>query len=113
TAVAAMLSAADRPTALLCQNDCCALGVVRAASRMGIAIPSQLSVIGFDDVDFAALVTPPLTSVRVNVREMGRRAVRELMIQMNGGAQPHACACRVRLIPELVIRESTAPPPTA
>ncbi|HEV7301313.1 MAG TPA: LacI family DNA-binding transcriptional regulator [Tepidisphaeraceae bacterium] len=103
-----ILRQADRPTALMCGNDCYALGVVRAASRLGISIPDGLSLVGFDDVDFASLITPPLTTVRVPVQEMGRQAVRQLMIHMKGTMRPRSSGCRVRLLPELVVRESTA-----
>ncbi|CAN5507869.1 hypothetical protein BH10PLA1_BH10PLA1_13450 [soil metagenome] len=108
-AVSSMLSHADRPTALMCSNDCDALGVVRAASGLGISIPGELSVMGFDDVDFASLITPPLTTVRVPVQEMGRQAVRQLMIQLKGGSPTKLRGCHVRLLPELIVRESTAP----
>ncbi len=107
--VGEMLERSDRPSALLCQNDCCALGVMRAASRRGISVPSQLSVVGFDDVDSASLVTPPLSTVRVPVREMGRQAVRQLIVYLKGGRVVRGRGCRIRLIPELVLRESTAP----
>ena len=107
-----ILSLSSRPTALLCANDCYALGVVRAASGLGIRIPKDLSVVGFDDVDFAAMVTPPLTTVRVPVQEMGRQAVRQLMISMQRGTTTRQLGCHVRLMPELVIRQSaTAPTP--
>lgn len=107
-AVTGILKQADRPTALLCNNDCYALGVVRAASGLGISIPEQLSIVGFDDVDFASLITPPLTTVRVPVQEMGRQAVRQLMIHMKGGSRSRPRGCNVRLLPELIVRESTA-----
>ena len=60
-----ILEHAQRPTALICANDCYALGVARAANSLNMTIPHGLSVVGFDDVEFAAMVTPPLTSVRV------------------------------------------------
>lgn len=109
-AVRAMLAQAERPTALVCANDCYAMGVVRAASGLGIAIPGQLSVVGFDDADMAAMVTPPLTTVRVPLVEMGRQAVRQLMINMQAGGSPRACGCQVRLTPQLVVRQSVAEP---
>ncbi len=109
-AVTEILQQADRPTALMCSNDCYALGVVRSASAMGVSIPGDLSVVGFDDVDFASLITPPLSTVRVPVQEMGRQAVRQLMIQLKGGSPTKSRGCHVRLLPELVLRESTAPP---
>jgi DNA-binding LacI/PurR family transcriptional regulator len=110
-ATAEILKLSDRPTALICANDCYALGVVRAAARLGVSIPQQLSVTGFDDVDFASFVTPPLTTVRVPIQEMGRQAVRQLMIQVKGGTPTKSRGCHVRLLPELVVRESTAAVP--
>jgi len=107
-AVSEMLKHPDRPSALMCSNDCYALGVVRAASALNISIPGELSVMGFDDVDFASLITPPLSTVRVPVQEMGRQAVRQLMIQMKGGSPAKTRGCHVRLLPELIVRESTA-----
>jgi LacI family transcriptional regulator len=104
-----ILARPDRPSALLCVNDFSALGVVRAASKAGISIPKDLSVIGFDDEDAAAVVTPALTTMRVPMAEMGRQAVRQLMIQIQGGPTPRTRGCRVRLAPELIVRQSTGP----
>lgn len=109
-AVRAILERPERPTALVCSNDCYALGVVRAANSLGLSIPERLSVVGFDDVEFASLVTPPLTTVRVPLREMGRQAVRELMGQVQVGVSPRHRGCHVRLLPDLVVRRSTAAP---
>jgi LacI family transcriptional regulator len=83
--------------------------VLRAASALGIRCPEELSLVGFDDQEVAALVTPALTTVRVPMIEMGRQAVRQLMIQIMRGPEAGALGCRVRLMPELVIRQSTAP----
>lgn len=105
-----ILELEDRPSALIAANDCYALGVIRAAAALGIAIPQQLSVVGFDDEDFSSMVTPPLTTAHVPLAEMGRQAVRQLMIPMLGGAMPPHRGCAVRLIPELVIRASAAAP---
>lgn len=101
-----ILELADRPSALVCANDCYALGVLRSASQLGISIPGELSVVGFDDEDFAAMVTPPLTTVRVPLQEMGRQAVRQLMIPMLGGPVPARRGVVVRLAPELIVRGS-------
>lgn len=105
-----LLGHVDRPTAILCANDCTAFGVLRGASEMGIAVPSQLSVVGFDDEEAASLVTPALTTVHVPMAEIGRQAVRQLMIQMQLGASNRTCGCRIRMLPELVVRSSAAAP---
>ena len=103
-----ILESADRPTALVCANDFHALGVMRAAGAMGISIPEQLSVVGFDDDEFASLVTPPLTTARVPLHEMGQEAVRQLMIQLLGGPISQRAGCVMRLVPELMVRQSAA-----
>ena len=105
-----ILELSDRPSALIAGNDCYALGVIRAAAALGISIPSQLSVVGFDDEDFSSMVTPPLTTIHVPLAEMGRQAVRQLMIPMLGGLAPQRRGCAVRLVPELVVRASSGPP---
>jgi len=112
-AVQQILSQEPRPTAFMCSNDCAALGVLRAANNLGIKVPESLSVVGFDDEESASLVTPPLTTVRVPVEQMGRQAVRQLMLQMNLIDGPAARGCRVRMIPDLVVRQSTAAPPAS
>ncbi len=105
-----ILELKDRPSALIAANDCYALGVIRAAAALGISIPKDLSVVGFDDEDFSSLVTPPLTTIHVPLSEMGRQAVRQLMIPILGGPPASHRGCAVRLLPELVVRASSAPP---
>jgi LacI family transcriptional regulator len=74
-AALALLSRPDRPTAIFAGNDNMAIGVYRAASRLGLRIPDDLSVVGFDDIGHAQDVDPPLTTVRQPLVEMARRAV--------------------------------------
>lgn len=99
-----ILLRADRPTALMCGNDVDALGVYRAASALGVRIPDQLSIVGFDDHESASLVTPALTTVKAPTIEMGAQAVRQLILQIR---QPKQSPCRVRLVPKLIVRGST------
>jgi len=80
--------------------------VLRAAERVGVWVPRQISVVGFDDVAMAAMATPPLTSVRVECEDLGRMAVRLLLSQRAGEGR----GCTVRLTPRLVVRGSTANP---
>ena len=61
----------QRPDGLFCCNDLMAFGALRAAAELGIAVPDQLAVVGFDDIDLASFVHPPLTSVAQNTRELG------------------------------------------
>ena len=109
-AVAALLARPERPTALICANDPIAIGALRAAERRGLRVPHDLSVVGFDDIEVAALLTPALTSVRVAMHGIGRAAVRQLL-----GRRTRPTAedpgCTVRLPTTLMVRSSTGPRP--
>ena len=91
-------------TALIALNDLMAAGVLAAASALGRRVPEDLSVIGFDDLPFAADLSPALTTVRLPLREMGERAM-ELLL----AAPDEAAMTTVDVPTELVIRASTAP----
>jgi DNA-binding LacI/PurR family transcriptional regulator len=97
----------ERPTAILCANDLMAMGVIQLCRERGVKIPEQLSVVGFDDVPSSALLAPPLTTVRQQSREMGRRAAALLLSCLDGEPGGDAGAL---LATELVMRESVAPP---
>lgn len=105
-----VLQQPDRPTAMMCCYDGAAVAVCRAAARLGLAVPQDLSVCGFDDEDIAELVSPPLTTVRVPTHEMGRRAVQLLMMRREAYGAAREDACTVRVRPQLVVRASTAAP---
>jgi len=107
-AAARLLALADPPTAILAFNDNLAAGAYQAARRRGLELPRELSVIGFDDVEHAGLVTPGLTTVRQPLREMARMAV-DLFERLRADQPLEALA--VELGTRLVVRESTAPPP--
>lgn len=108
--VAALLRAPDCPTAMLCCFDGAALAVRRAAGSLGLQVPQQLSVVGFDDEDIAQLFIPPLTTVRVPTVLMGQMAVQMMMMRMNRPSRMGE-GCSVRVTPTLVVRQSTAAPP--
>jgi LacI family transcriptional regulator len=108
--VAKMLAQSDRPTALLCGNDCYAIGVMRAATTMKLEIPRDLSVVGFDDIDASALMTPAMTTVRVPQAQIGLQAARQLLLAAQNGTTPQR-GCSVRLKTELIVRQSTGPAP--
>ena len=99
-------------TALFVANDQMALGVLRRFNEAGSEVPRDLSVVGFDDIPEAAYFTPPLTTVRQDFSELGRRCLRMLLEQiespraeeLDGSEQP----VRSVVPPELVVRESTA-----
>jgi LacI family transcriptional regulator len=96
-----------RPTAVICGNDVLAIGAVAEARAQGLAVPGDVSVTGFDDLEISALLEPPLTTVRVPTREIGRLAAEQVLESLAAGEPP-----RTREVPvELVVRRSTAPPP--
>lgn len=97
-----LLAGDDRPTAVLCDSDQLALGVLAVARELGLAVPSQLSVIGTDDIPSAAHAVPPLTTVRQRIADKGRAAAR-LLAAPTGE--------HLVLAVELVVRGSTGPPP--
>lgn len=88
---------------LVCFNDLVAVGALQACAEMGRAVPTDMAIVGYDDIALAALVTPSLTTCRVPRYELGRQAVRLLLEQLEGSAEP---AEDVVLQPELIIRQS-------
>lgn len=104
-----LLSRRQRPTAVFASNDDMALGVLAAAQRLGLSVPGELSVAGFDDSPTAALVWPPLTTVRQPVAEMARAAVEMLVaVQRPDMTAPEDEADLHKVLPhELVVRDST------
>jgi LacI family transcriptional regulator len=102
-----LLDLAEPPTSIFAFNDNIAIGVVQAARARGLRIPEDLSVVGFDDVEHATIVTPTLTTVRQPLAEMGRTAVSLLnrLLERQRFETLH-----VELATRLVVRESTAPP---
>jgi LacI family transcriptional regulator len=103
-----LLGLPDPPTAIFAFNDNIAIGALQAARARGIRVPEDLSVVGFDDVEYATIVTPALTTVRQPLAEMGRTAV-SLLARVLG--QQRLEALHVELATRLVVRDSTAPPP--
>ena len=104
----ALLALPSRPTAIFAATDLYAKQVYRAAAEVGLRIPQDLSVVGYADDDFAAEMSPPLTTVRQPAYEMGRKAA-EIVLSRSIGGVPKA-PIRARLPVELVVRESTSPP---
>ncbi|MFI5908584.1 LacI family DNA-binding transcriptional regulator [Dactylosporangium sp. NPDC051541] len=102
----ALLAAEHRPTAIICGDDLQALGVYEAARRLGLRIPEDLSVVGFDDIEVTRWCGPPMTTVRQPFAEMGATAARMvLQLAMGEPVEP----ARVELATELIVRGSTAP----
>ncbi len=104
-----LLARPDRPTAIFAGNDEMASGVYGAAHELGIRIPDDLSIIGFDDAPIATRMWPAMTSVRLPVREMGRAAAEKLFVK----AKEAAKAPTSEFTPALIERQSTAPPAAA
>lgn len=107
TAFAELMERTSPPTAILCGNDVLAVGALRQAREMRIKVPDQVSIVGFDDLDLAQVAYPPLTTVHVPHREMGRRAALTLVQMLDDGQ----AAASVPLLPELVRRGTLGPAP--
>ncbi|MGW8994533.1 LacI family DNA-binding transcriptional regulator [Streptomyces zhihengii] len=109
---ARLLGLADRPTAVFCANDLLALGVLQTMVGVGVRVPEDIAIVGYDDIEFAAAAAVPLTSVRQPAVSMGAMAAELLLEETERpGAAPRAAgARRVVLQPELVVRRSTLVP---
>jgi DNA-binding LacI/PurR family transcriptional regulator len=105
-----LLREPDPPTAILAMSDILALGALEAAAELDVSVPSELSVVGFDDSPAASHATPPLTTIAQPHEEKGRLAAQWLMEDIERGRAPRGRPRRAILPTELVVRESTAPP---
>jgi len=97
----------DHPTAITCYNDLIALGVIKGLSEIGLQVPEDVSVVGFDDLKLLSHSLVSLTTVHVPKYEMGRQAAELLLNQFQNGKEPPQ---QISLDAELVVRSSTAPP---
>ena len=93
-------------TAVFCANDQMALGLIHALHEAGVRVPQDVSVVGFDDIPDAAHFWPPLTTVRQDFAEIGRRSLAIILDEVLGSSD----ASHEQVVPELVVRASTAPP---
>lgn len=110
-----LMRSAPETTALVCYNDLTAVGALRALHSAGLQVPQDISVVGFDDIELASYVEPPLTTIRQNTADIGRWAVDTLLDALEASDEPRAEAGRgagiVHRVPvELVERLSTGPP---
>jgi DNA-binding LacI/PurR family transcriptional regulator len=106
-----LLDLPDRPTAILCFSDVIAYGVVQAALARGLAVPGDLSVVGFDDSPLAKRMRPALTTVRQDVAAKGHAAAAALTAAIAAWRNGTAARTRRVLLPtELIVRDSTAKP---
>ena len=95
-------------TGVICASDPLALGVIQAARRVGLAVPADVSVVGYDDSRFMRYIDPALTTVRQPIEAMGRAVVDRIVAQINGRAE---FGGRLLFEPELIVRASTGPAP--
>ncbi len=103
-AMTRMLESKYAPTAVLASNDLTAIGMMRAVRRAGLAVPRDISIVGFDDIRLAEFTEPPLTTVRLSRQELAEHAFEALLSDLSGQAQPRR---EYTVETHLVIREST------
>jgi LacI family transcriptional regulator len=101
-----LLARPTPPTAVICGNDVIAFGALFEARTLGIQVPQDLSIVGFDDLDLAGQVDPPLTTMHVPSVRMGKGAADYLLARLAGEKPPDA----TELEASLIIRGTTAPP---
>lgn len=105
-ALTKLIALRPRPTAVLCSNDMTAIGVIREAYDLELSIPSELSVIGFDDIRLAQFTTPPLTTVQMSQHELAKLAFQALISEVEADAPNHRV--EYKLVTSLILRDSTA-----
>lgn len=110
-----LMNSPDAPTAIVCGNDVLAVGAILRAQQLGLRVPEEISITGFDDISLATAVSPPLTTVRVPQRRMGKMAATLLMELLSTGTPPAS----IEIDTEVVLRgslttprETLAPPAT-
>lgn len=102
-----LLELPERPTAVFASGDLLALGAVMAAKDKGLAVPADISVMGYDDIELARYVTPALTTIRQDTANLGTRAAEILLASIDGNQQE----MEALVLPvEVVVRDSCAPP---
>jgi DNA-binding LacI/PurR family transcriptional regulator len=99
-----LLALKGPPTAVCCYNDMSALGAMRSIHMLGLRVPDDISIAGFDDLFVASYTQPPLTTVRQPMRRMGQLAMENLIKLMSG----QESVVRIKINAELIVRESTA-----
>lgn len=105
-AAAQLVQMTTRPTAVFCDNDEMAIGLINGLSQAGIRVPQDISVVGFDNIEMSAYTLPPLTTIRQHRDRLGRHAATALLARINGQPTPEDEVLPV----ELLLRASTAAP---
>ena len=103
-----MVSHAPPPTAVICGNAYLAIGAMLEAQERGIAVPQQMSIVGYDDVEIMSELPVPLTTIRVSAEEVARRAARFLIAEIDGRELDLPFECEA----EIIVRASSGPPPS-
>jgi DNA-binding LacI/PurR family transcriptional regulator len=106
-ALARFMALGTRPTAVFCYNDMTAIGLMRAVRQVGLHVPGDLAVVGFDDIPFAAYVRPALTTIAQPKLEMGQQAMEMVLALLADGHQPGGKVANVVVQGRLVVRESS------
>lgn len=113
-ATRSLLNHRDRPTAIFCTTDEMAIGCLHAIKSAGLAVPADVSVMGFDDTRYAAVMDPPLTTISQPAVEIGERVMYRLCREIEQGGRPGKSAGNPELVPHrLIVRESVATPSAA
>jgi LacI family repressor for deo operon, udp, cdd, tsx, nupC, and nupG len=106
-AVRTLLALPEPPTAIFCHSDVMAIAAIQEAKKLGLRVPQDLSVVGFDDIQFAQYCDPPLTTMSQPRYEIGRQTMLMMLDMLKG----HDVRAGSRLLEtHLVVRESAAPP---
>ncbi len=105
--IAHLMNTRPRPTAVVCGNDKIAIGALHMLMEMGVRVPDEVSIVGFDDAEESAFTNPPLTTIRQEMFQIGLRASEMLFQQIQTGERLHH---NLLLPGELIVRGSTAPP---
>jgi LacI family transcriptional regulator len=108
-ALAALLALPSPPTAIFAASDYLAVGLLEALRERGIGVPRDMSIVGFDDMEFASLLMPPISTMRQSARDLGRTGADLLLARLAGGADSGPAIVR-RLPVTLIERASVAPP---
>lgn len=109
-----LLNQKRRPTAVFCINDLVAAGALKVCSLEGVRVPDEISIVGCDDIELASLLVPELTTIAIPARELGARAARLLLQALQESGEDGKTPARPRktIASRLVIRGTTAPPPS-
>jgi LacI family transcriptional regulator len=105
-AMRTLLDSSPRPTAVICGNDVLAMGAVLECHAQSVAVPGDVSVTGFDDMEAASILVPALTTVRVPMHELGYAAAQQILAHIDGKAGARSTELAV----DLIVRGTTAPP---